>query len=40
MVKASALTGEGIAELRGEILRDIGGEAGPGFSPTFASRDW
>ena len=28
MVKASALTGEGIAELRGEILRHIGGETG------------
>jgi tRNA modification GTPase len=28
VVKASALTGEGIAELRGEILRHIGGETG------------
>jgi tRNA modification GTPase len=27
-VRASALTGEGLAELRGEILRHIGGEAG------------
>jgi tRNA modification GTPase len=27
-IRASALTGEGIAELRGEILRHIGGEAG------------
>ncbi len=27
-VKTSALTGEGIAELRGEILRHLGGEAG------------
>ncbi len=27
-VRASALTGEGIAELRGEILRHIGGETG------------
>jgi tRNA modification GTPase len=27
-VKASALTGEGIAELRNEILRHIGGETG------------
>ena len=28
-VSTSALTGEGLAELRGEILRCIGGEAGP-----------
>jgi tRNA modification GTPase len=28
MVRASALTGEGIAELRAEILRHIGGETG------------
>jgi tRNA modification GTPase len=27
-IRASALTGEGISELRGEILRHIGGEAG------------
>ena len=27
-VRTSAITGEGIAELRGEILRHIGGEAG------------
>jgi tRNA modification GTPase len=27
-IRASAVTGEGIAELRGEILRHIGGEAG------------
>jgi len=28
MIRASALTGEGISELRGEILRHIGGETG------------
>ena len=29
-VLTSAVTGEGIGELRGEILRHIGGEAGAG----------
>jgi tRNA modification GTPase len=34
-VRTSAVTGEGIAELRGEILRDIGGEARTGGEPGF-----
>ncbi len=34
-IRASALTGEGIAELRGEILRHIGGESGPQIEAGF-----
>ena len=43
-VRTSALTGEGVAELRTEILREISGDAGVQpkllFSPTCAKRDW
>jgi tRNA modification GTPase len=35
LIRVSALTGAGIAELRGEILRHIGGEAGTQAEPGF-----